>query len=130
MRVVMAASEAVPFAKTGGLADVVGALPQALRKLGIDVSVVIPAYGSISPQRFRLARTAWTLEVPVSKQTVTAGVLQTELDGGVRLYLIEADQYFSRAGLYGTPDGDYLDNAERFVFFSRAILALLSHLGP
>ena len=59
MRIVMAASEAAPFAKTGGLADVVGALPRALKRLGIDVSVIIPAYRSIDSQRFSLQRTPW-----------------------------------------------------------------------
>ncbi len=129
MRVVMAASEMVPYAKTGGLADVVGALPRALRRLGIDVAVILPAYRSISPQRLRLRRTEWMLQVPVSRQTVTAGVLQSEIDDHVPVYLIEADQYFARDGLYGTPDGDYLDNAERFAFFGRAIPALLQRLG-
>jgi starch synthase len=129
MRVVMASSEVVPYAKTGGLADVVGALPRALRRLGVDVAVIMPKYRSITAERFPLRRTDWMLQVPVSSQTVTAGVLQSELDDEVPVYLVEADQYFARAGLYGTPDGDYLDNAERFAFFSRSIPALLQHLG-
>ncbi|MFI5395618.1 MAG: glycogen synthase GlgA [Candidatus Binatia bacterium] len=129
MRVVMAASEAVPFAKTGGLADVVGALPGALKRLGVDVAVIIPAYRSIPRERLHLRRKEWRLEVPVSDQTVTARVLESEMEEGVPVYLVEADQYFARTGLYGTPDGDYLDNAERFAFFARAIPALLPHLG-
>jgi len=129
MRVVMAASEVVPYAKTGGLADVVGALPHALRRLGIEVAVIMPKYRSITPERFPLRRTDWVLQVPVSSQTVSAGVLESEMDDEVPVYLVEADQYFARAGLYGTPDGDYLDNAERFAFFGRAIPALLQHLG-
>lgn len=129
MRVVMAASEAVPFAKTGGLADVVGALPRALKRLGVDVAVVIPAYRSISRERCSLRPKECQLQVPVSDQTVTAQVLESEMEDGVPVYLVEADQYFARAGLYGTPDGDYLDNAERFAFFGRAIAALLPHLG-
>jgi starch synthase len=129
MRVVMAASEVVPYAKSGGLADVVGALPRALHRLGIDVSVIMPKYASTTPERFPLRRTEWLLQVPVSSQMVTAAVLQSELDDEVPVYLVEADQYFGRSGLYGTPDGDYLDNAERFAFFGRAIPALLHHLG-
>jgi starch synthase len=129
MRVVMAASEVVPYAKTGGLADVAGALPSALRRLGVDVAVVMPKYATITPERFPLRRREWTLQVPVSSRTVTASVLQSEMDDLVPVYFIEADEYFARSGLYGTPDGDYLDNAERFAFFSRAILALLQHLG-
>jgi starch synthase len=129
MHVVMAASEAVPFAKTGGLADVVGALPGALRRLGVDVSIILPAYRSISQDRFSLRRTDWHLQVPVSDRTVTAGVLESRTENGVPVYLIEADQYFARTALYGTPEGDYPDNAERFAFFGRAIPALLAHLG-
>src|SRR5437773_7784041 len=128
MRVVMAASEMVPFAKTGGLADVVGALPRALQRHGIEVSVIMPAYRCITAGRFPLRRTEWTLQVPVSKQTVPAGVLESHANG-VPVYLIEAEQYFDRTGLYGTPDGDYLDNAERFAFFGRAIPALLMCMG-
>ena len=129
MYVVMAASEAVPFAKTGGLADVVGALPRALKRLGVEVALILPAYRSISGERFGLQRTEWVLQVPVSHQTVSASVLRGELAPGIPVYFIEADQYFARTDLYGTPDGDYLDNAERFAFFARAILALLGHLG-
>lgn len=129
MRVVMAASEAVPFAKTGGLADVVGALPAALRRLGVDVSIILPAYQSISRERFSARRTAWQLQVPVSDRTVTAGVSASRTEDGVPVFLIEADQYFARTALYGTPAGDYPDNAERFAFFGRAIPALLPHLG-
>jgi len=128
MHVVMASSEVVPYAKTGGLADVVGALPRALRRLGLEVSIVMPAYRSITRERFGIRPTGWTLAVPVSHQTITAGVVRGDLDG-VPVYFIEADRYFARAGLYGTADGDYLDNAERFAFFGRAVLALMPRLG-
>jgi starch synthase len=128
MRVVMAASECVPFAKTGGLADVAGALPRALQRLGIEVCFVMPAYRSVRSVHVPLRRTEWQLRVPISDRTVTAGVLQSEMEGGIPVYLIEADQYFARDGLYGTSDGDYLDNAERFTFFSRAVAALLMQL--
>ena len=129
MRVVMASSEVVPYAKTGGLADVLGALPRALHRLGIDVAVIMPKYASITAERFPLRRTDWLLQVPVSSQNVPAAVLQSELDDEVPVYLVEADQYFARSGLYGTADGDYLDNAERFAFFGRALPALLQRLG-
>jgi starch synthase len=129
MHVLMAASEVVPYAKTGGLGDVLGALPRALQRLGVEVSIVMPAYRAIDVERFGLQRTAWTLDVPVSRQTVHAGVLRTTLDGGVSVYCIDAPQYFGRQFLYGTTDGPYLDNAERFAFFSRAILALTEHVG-
>lgn len=129
MRVVMAAAEAVPFAKTGGLADVLGALPRALARLGVDVAVVLPAHSVISRDRFPMRRLPVELSVPIANRILTAGVLVTELADGIPVYLIEADQYFDRPSLYGTPAGDYADNAERFAFFSRAIPALLMHLG-
>ncbi len=129
MRVVMGASEAVPYAKTGGLADVVGALPGALRHLGLDVAVVMPAYPAITRPGLPVEPTGWVLDVPVSTHTVRATILRSQTPNGVPVYFIEADQYFARAGLYGTADGDYLDNAERFVFVARAILAALPHLG-
>jgi len=129
MRVIMAASEAVPFAKTGGLADVVGALPPALQQQGVEVAVILPKYPSITEAGTAVRRLDWTLTVPVSSRTVTAGVLATTVANGVAIYFIEADPYFARDALYGTASGDYLDNAERFAFFSRAALALTQRLG-
>ncbi len=129
MRVIMAASEAVPFAKTGGLADVVGALPPALQQRGVDVAVILPKYPSVTDVGGAVRRLDWTLPVPVSSRIVTAGVWTTTGADGVAFYFIEADPYFAREALYGTPSGDYPDNAERFAFFSRAALALTQHLG-
>ena len=129
MRVLMAASEVVPYAKTGGLGDVLGALPRALGPLGIDVSVVMPAYGTIDAARFGMQRLDWSIDVPVSGKRVTAGVLQAQLDGGVPVYFVDVPEYFARPALYGTPEGAYLDNAERFAFFARAILAVAERLG-
>jgi len=129
MRVLLAASEVVPYAKTGGLGDVLGALPRALRRLGIEVSIVMPAYSSIAAQRFGLQPTSWTLQVPIAEKIVAAGVLRAELDGGTPVYFVDAPQYFARQFLYGAGDAPYLDNAERFAFFARAILALTEHVG-
>lgn len=129
LRVLMAASEAVPYVKTGGLGDVLGGLPRALQRLGVDVSLILPAYGTIAPDRFALQRTALTLAVPISGRTAQAGVLQTTGDSGIPAYFIDAPQYFARPFLYGTPDGPYPDNAERFAFFARAVLALAEQLG-
>ncbi|MFN8626489.1 MAG: glycogen synthase GlgA [Candidatus Binatia bacterium] len=128
MHVVMAASEAVPFVKTGGLGDVVGTLPGALKRLGIEVSVILPAYHTLTLDGLSPRRTGWRLRVPVSDRRVTADVLATHTADDVQVYLIEADRYFARTGLYGTAGGDFLDNAERFAFFSRAVPALLPYL--
>ncbi len=134
MRVLFAASEVAPFAKTGGLADVAGALPRALARLGTDVRVVMPKYRSIDAVRYGLRDTGLVLEVPVSSRTERARVLEGRLDGGnggpaVPVYFLEAARYYDRDGLYGVAGKDYEDNAERFVFFSRAVVEL-ARQGP
>ena len=96
MRVVMAASEAAPFAKSGGLGDVLGALPSTLRRLDTDAAVVIPAYSSIWAAGPVVRPTGWTLRVPVAQRSVGARVLQSVLDGGVPVYLIEQPEFFER----------------------------------
>jgi starch synthase len=125
MKIGMIASEVTPLAKTGGLADVIGALSAALERLGRDVCVIAPAYRSVLRGGFSLRETGIELSVAVADRSINAGVLETVLDKGVRAYLIRADRYFDREFLYGARDGDYSDNAERFVFFSRAALEFL-----
>ncbi|MBI3783609.1 MAG: glycogen synthase GlgA [Deltaproteobacteria bacterium] len=129
MNVVMAASELAPLVKTGGLGDVLGALPRALKQTGVDVAVILPAFAALKQSGREFEPTAWEISVPVSSRVVQATVLHTELDGGVPLYCIDADPYFDRPGLYGEGGSDYADNCERFVFFSRAVLEVLRRLG-
>lgn len=124
MRVMMASSEAVPFAKTGGLADVAGALPKALKKTGVDVALVIPKYRAVDEARFKLKETGITIKVPIAGGVKKASVLKGALEGDIPAYFIKKDNYYDREHLYGTADGDYPDNAERFIFFSRAALEL------
>ncbi|HEY2989891.1 MAG TPA: glycogen synthase GlgA [Candidatus Binatia bacterium] len=126
----MTASECVPLAKTGGLGDVVGALSGALAGLGAEVAVALPAYQSILESGRPLQKTGMEVETRLDKNRVTGTVLKTELDGGVPVYLIQADPYFRRPQFYGTPQGDYPDNAERFTFFSKAVLQLALSTGP
>jgi starch synthase len=121
MRVAILSSEAVPFAKTGGLADVAGALPKALRGHGIDAMVVLPHYDEID----RASSGDKSIEgVPVEwrGRIRPTRVWQSEA-AGAPAYLIEAPEYFSRPSIYG-----YADDHERFAFFSRAALALFKHL--
>lgn len=127
MRILFVASEAVPFAKTGGLGDVAGSLPPALARLGHDVRVVIPRYGSIDPAAFGLKRVA-AIQVPLASWQERCDVLAGRTEGNVTVYFINKDVYFDRPGLYGTSRGDYPDNAERFIFFSRAVPELSSAL--
>ncbi|HSQ11534.1 MAG TPA: glycogen/starch synthase, partial [Candidatus Deferrimicrobium sp.] len=122
----MIASEASPFAKTGGLADVLGTLSPALERLGHQVTLMIPAYRSVLRGEFALQETGMTLSVPLSDRQEPASVLQTTIGKSVTVFLVRADKYFDRDFLYGTPIQDYADNAERFVFFCRAALEILA----
>lgn len=129
MRVVMASSEAAPLAKTGGLADVAGALPVALRSLGVDASLVVPAYpGAI--ERAAARSTGGRVDVRLSGRRVDAEVWEGALGDGTPVYLLHHPEYFERETLYGPGESAYGDNAERFAFFSRAVLALLDQIGP
>ncbi len=116
MRIVICASEVVPFAKTGGLADVAGALPLALKKLGEDVVIIMPKYKQIQPSIFKTER-------------VCGDVLRHMTDNGVPVYFIENEQYFNRDGLYGEKTGDYADNLDRFSFYCRRSLELLKEIN-
>ena len=126
MKIAMIASEVSPFAKTGGLADVIGTLSVALERLGHEIYVVAPAYRCVLQGNFPLRDTSLKLSVTLADRQQEATVLQGAI-GGVAVYLLRADPYFDREFLYGTAQGDYPDNAERFVFFSRAALEWLRH---
>jgi len=128
MKILMAASEAAPYAKTGGLADVLGALPKQLVAAGHDVRVFVPLYRSARQAAGECTHFA-TVRIEMGDQTVEGRVLETMAPGGVRFYLVECDKYFDREQLYGTAAGDFSDNAERFVFFTRAILEALPEFG-
>ncbi|MEK6742711.1 MAG: glycogen synthase GlgA [Nitrospirota bacterium] len=120
MKILFAASEVAPFAMTGGLADVAGSLPQALAALGHDVRVVLPRYRQVDTSTFGLKHTA-TFYVPLASWKERCDILTGTLGKNVTVYFLNKDIYFDRPGLYGTPRGDYADNAERFIYFSRAV---------
>lgn len=123
MNILLATSEAVPFAKTGGLADVAGALPGALAKLGIEVSLFLPAYRDVFQSGQVIEDTGIEFEVPVGSKIVSGRFLRSTLPGSnVPVYLVEQSHYFDRPGLYNQDGRDYADNCERFVFFSRAVV--------
>jgi starch synthase len=127
MNIAFAASECVPFSKTGGLADVVGALPQALAGLGHKVCVYLPKYRQTKlPKAEILLR---SVTVPFDDQYRFCSVLDGGKSSGVQFYFIDYPPFFDRDALYGTPAGDYPDNAERFALFSRAVLEAAKILG-
>ena len=129
LRICVCTPEAVPFAKTGGLADVAGALPRALAEAGCDVRIVLPAYQTIDRQRFGF-RAAGDAAVPVGDARAPVQFFEGRLPGtAVPVYLIAHSRSFDRPGLYGEDGRDYPDNLERFTVFCRGTLALLRHLG-
>jgi len=125
LHVALVSPEIAPFAKTGGLGDVLGSLPQALAELGVRVSLILPAYRSVLRGDFPLEDTGVHFTVPVSDRREEGHLLKMRAGSNVTAYFIRADRYFDREYLYGTPEGDYPDNAERFVFFCRAVLEVL-----
>ena len=122
MKVLFVASEAVPFIKTGGLADVAGSLPKSLKAEGVDIRVILPKYGSIKEEWISKMSHVGNITVPVSWRDKYAGVDMIEHDG-VTYYFLDNEEYFKRDSLYG-----YFDDAERFAFFSRAVLNVLPML--
>ncbi len=122
LRVLFVTPEAVPFAKTGGLADVAGALPKFLQDLGCDVKVVMPYYRMVKESGLPLQYLGQEIEVPIGDEILKADIYQGQVDKGISIYFIGRDEFFDREYLYSTPKGDYFDNAERFIFFSRAAL--------
>jgi len=118
MKIALIASEVTPFAKTGGLADVLGTLSVAIQQLGNEVFVIAPAYGSVLRGGFTLRETSMQFSVPVGDRTVPAEILESSIGNRVTVCFIRTDQYFDREFLYSTPTGDYPDNSERFVFLA------------
>lgn len=123
MRVLFASSEVAPFAKTGGLADVAGALPKALAALGHDVRVVLPKYRMVDAAKHGVRRILPKLPVPIAGTVETGAVWEGAIES-VPVYFVEQDDYYDREGLYQANGKDHPDNAERFAFFSRAVLEL------
>jgi len=127
MHIVFAASECVPYSKTGGLADVIGALPPALAHLGHQVTVYLPRYQQTKLENPKTVIRSIT--VPFDDRYRFCSVLDGGKRAGVQFYFIDYPPFFDRDGLYGTALGDYHDNAERFAMFSRAVLEAVKILG-
>ncbi|OGF49632.1 MAG: starch synthase [Candidatus Firestonebacteria bacterium RIFOXYA2_FULL_40_8] len=115
LNILFVSSEVVPFAKTGGLADVSSALPKALTKLGCNVKVIMPKYSKIDEVKYDLK---FVCDLPNG-----GAIKKSKLRGSsVEFYFVEYEHYFGRNGLYGENGSDYSDNAERFIFFSKCVL--------
>ena len=116
MKIAMIASEVVPFAKTGGLADVAGALPLVLEDCGQDVIIIMPRYKCVTSGKFKLSR-------------VSKDVSNATIGKNIKVYFIENDLYFNRDGLYVDKNGDYKDNLDRFSYFCTRALDLLKEIN-
>jgi starch synthase len=128
MRILIATPEANPFARAGGLAEVVSCLACALSRFGHQVSLVMPLYRQVRESGRAILPTGQTLSIPLSFQNLPAEIHQAELYPGLTFYFIGQDSLYNRDGLYGTPYGDFEDNAERFIFFSRAVAEMIEAL--
>lgn len=124
MKVLFVTSEAAPFVKTGGLGEVAGSLPQALKKLGVEVSVVLPKYGPISDDYRKRMVHVTSLTVSLAWRRQYCGIERLDYQG-LPFYFLDNEYYFKRPGFYG-----YFDDAERFAFFSRAALEGLKIIAP
>jgi len=132
LKILFVSSEVAPFAKTGGLADVSESLPKALKTLGIDIRVVLPYYRMVKDGSFEVETLCENIETRVGKDLLRDDVYLTWMEGDIPVYLINKDEYFDRAFLYGTGKGDYFDNLERFVYLSKTLFLLCTEIdfGP
>ena len=117
LKILLLAAEVVPFAKTGGLADVAGALPKAIHALGHDIRVAMPRYGRIDPDTFGLTEALPSFDVPIHRTTELARIMEARIGTDIPVYLVDNARYFDREGIYMYPD-----DADRFIFFCRAVL--------
>ena len=124
MKILIATPEATPYVKTGGLADVAGALLKEYTRMNHQPSLVLPLYRKIR-EHFHLTDTGHRVIIPIGDQRMTGRIFSH----GPFAYFLECDEFFDREDLYGTPDGDYPDNAARFIFFARAVLEACIALG-
>ena len=123
VKILFASTEATPFAKTGGLADVVGALPLELARLGHETAIVMPAFRQVFASGLEIQPTEITFDIPIGSRVVSGKLLEGRLpESDVPVYFIEQSDYYDRAELYREGGEDYKDNCERFVFFCRAAL--------
>lgn len=126
MNILFVATEASPFIKTGGLGEVVGSLPKALREIGVDARIILPKYGKMSGEYQNRMKRLKEFTVRLGWRQQYCGLYQLEWNGGI-VYFIDNEYYFKRDAIYGSVG--ITDEAERFAFFSKAVLESIPHLG-
>lgn len=131
MKILMAASEMTPFARTGEFADEMLALAANLREAGHEVSVVLPYYRCVRENKsLKAKRTKIKFSVPVGPAKLPAEIFEAAAPGGVQVYFVAREEFFDRTGLYGADGRDYQDNSARFIFFTKSVLELARKLEP
>ncbi len=127
MKILLTASEMAPLARTGGLGDVLEALPAALAARGHEVSVVLPCYRGL---RERARDTGVKIAVQIGGRRLGAEIWECTAPNGVQVFLVRRDEYFDRTGFYGEAGRDFADNAERFIWFSKVVVELARRVVP
>jgi starch synthase len=130
MKILMATSEFSPLGSSGDLGDEVRILTIELRKLGHDVSVVMPFYRSVREGKYHVRPTNGEFQVNLGGKRASSDIVETTSPEGIQVYLVRRDEYFDRSGIYGADGRVYEDNAERFIFFSKAVLELARKISP
>jgi starch synthase len=128
MKILLASSEVFPFSKTGGLADMVGALARALAKAGHEARVVTPLYRGIREKFPAMRRVDWRFDLPLGLKYVQAELWELDLERGLKIYFIDHPGYYDRAGIYLENNLSYADNAERYIFLSKCVVHLARYL--
>ncbi|MGO8836212.1 MAG: glycogen synthase GlgA [Limisphaerales bacterium] len=128
MRILLASSEVHPYSKTGGLADMVGALGKALARAGHEVCLVSPLYRGVREKFTGLQRVDWQFDLPLGTQRVMAGLWSLGVEPGLMAYFIDQPVFFDRPGIYHEHNVSYPDNAARFIFFSKCVVNLARYL--
>lgn len=131
MKILMAASELTPLARTGGLGDVLDALPAELQKRNHEVSIVLPLYRSIRENKaLKVKSTGVEMTIHVGSKRLETEIFECTAPNGVQVFLVRRDEYFDRTGFYGADGRVYEDNAERFIFFNKAVVELARRAAP
>ena len=128
MRILLASSEVHPFSKTGGLADMSGALAKTLARAGHDVRIVTPLYRGIRDRFPQIHPVDWTFDLPLGNRRIQARLWSLQLEERLTVYFIQQSVFFDRAALYQENDASYHDNADRFIFFSKCVVHLARYL--
>lgn len=129
MRILLASSEVYPYSKTGGLADMVGALAKALGRAGHQVGIVTPLYGPIRPRFPDLQKFDWHMDLPLGTDRVIGDVWTREHSKNVIVYFLNQPHFYDRPGIYNEAGVDYPDNGERYIFFAKAVVHLARYLA-